>query len=157
MAECICPSIHESEWDRIEHRWPERWFCRIPIRAFFGVPAGAGRDPAGLISRVQAGGYTLTEPVQLLYSLQLLSGTVQVGIDPPGEDPGDGVIRYPESFWYTVVHPGGLNGISRTRQDLHAYVAAQGKQVRETWYWFVTCPACRGDKGGDTTIIFARV
>lgn len=157
MADCICPTVNDADWQDREHRWVERYFYRQSLRYFFGLPVQAHRRVQQVWSTLESRDYTLTEPVQILFAQARFRGAVLVGIERPTDDSRLSIRCFREAYWYSRVCPGPLGQALAGARQLKKDLAARGKNVCELYYWCITCPHCRPEKGGDRVVLLARI
>jgi hypothetical protein len=156
MAECICPVINDAEWDLREHRWAERYFYQRPLRCFFRVPLRAERTVRELANGVKQEGCLFSRPLQLLFRDTRFQGALLAAIEKPAGELPPAVVTFTEAYWLTILHRGPYRTLRRTVGRLHKELAKRGKKSDEIYFWHVTCPACRNERGGDKTVVFAR-
>ena len=157
MADCICPRIDEARWDDQEHRWVERFFYCQPLRYFFGLPVNTGAKVLRMLQTIDARGYHLAEPLQVLFTEARFKGMLLVGIERPEDDSRLSVTCFKEAYWYSRIHHGSFPQARVKARQLKEELLGRGKRVGELYYWCITCPVCREERGGESLVLLARI
>jgi hypothetical protein len=156
MAECICPVINDAEWDMKEHRWAERYFYRLPAAYYFRVPWRAERSIRELAEGVKKGPYLFSRPLQILFRDAWFNGELLAAIERPAGELPPAVVTFTEAYWLTALHRGPYGTLRRTVKQLERELVKRGEKAPELYFWHVTCPVCRQERGGDKTVVWAR-
>lgn len=154
MAECYCVNIEDTEWDRQEFSWQNKYFYTLPIKMFFNVPVGLDMKTSWLMQRIKSSGYALDYPVKMFLQVGRFKGNLMVETtNPKEEDPNIRMIKQASGTTYISRQP--FNKIKKDVAKIILNLRRKKIEVKNIYLWYVNCPMCTGRKGYKT-VIFAQ-
>jgi hypothetical protein len=155
---CGCPRLNEADWQARKHVWGPRAFYRTRHGLLFHMPIGiAGAIRKGM-DAIKAKGYTIEESCMMLDDeTGLFSADMLIALkETPDGDPN--VVVWEGATMYSRYYHGPFRGLKREVEELIRFFESQEKRKPAKIYsWVADCPRCWPERGGPTTVLFARV
>lgn len=155
---CGCPQLVEAEWQLRKHVWQRRAFYRTRHGLLFHMPVGiAGAIKKGMAA-IKDKGYTVEPPYMMLdEETGLFSANMMIALkEIPENDPN--VVVWDSATVYSRYYHGPFRGLKREVEELIRFFETQQKrQPAKIYTWVADCPRCWTERGGPTTVLFARV
>ncbi len=150
---CGCTTINEKEWNNKTLDWSGKTFHHMPTILLFHIPIRIGADIKQLFKRVKKRGYKLVKPTRILQKDRLFFGNIMVEIEPVNHK------RLHLSTFHgkikTKVYNGAWKGLGTATKQ---FVQKIGKEnIKEIYFWYLTCPECVKDDGEHKTIMIAHL
>ncbi len=154
---CTCPEIRDQDWHMKDQDWSGKFFYFEDLPHFFNVPLQYDRKLQMMKEDIARKGYRLLAPDMVLYLPGSFQGRIMMEIADP-EQYDANVDQFDDARVLSRVVSGPRNRLSDAIEELKAFAEdrthiAPGK----VYYWYVTCARCARTRGGDKTVLFARV
>ncbi len=154
---CDCPEIKDQDWHNKEMNWSGKIFYFEDVPHFLNIPLGLEKRQHGMLEAIQRKGYTIANREMILHQPGLFKGRILIEIDDP-EQYDANVIQLENTRVLTRVYHGSRAGIKNAVEELKVFAQDRVHVLPGTIYlWYVTCPKCAQSRGGDKTVLLARV
>lgn len=154
---CHCPEINDRDWRLQDLDWSGKIFYFDYLPHILNAPLGFDKRLQDMKSQIGRKGYKCVNPQMVLYLPGMFQGRLLMEIEDP-EQYDANVEIFENARILTRVHKGPSSRIGNTVEELKAFVQDRTHILPTIIYrWPVTCPICANQKGGDKTILLARV
>lgn len=150
-----CPEFHPENWDSQNLHFKDKAFVRATTRSIAHVPLNMGpvfRKTLGAIDAANAQGDTNF----IVLSRDLSSWSAEHLFAVNKEVPEMEMVRLSGDF-VTKVFEGPYKNISRWCGELQKSIESGGKSVRQTYFFYTTCPKCARFYGKNYVVGVAEV
>ncbi|HDR53556.1 MAG TPA: hypothetical protein ENN60_02690 [archaeon] len=153
QEEC-CPPFDPKPWDGKTLKWKEKKFIKDRVRSILHIPVNFGQVVIRNMAKMEAAGAKNREHIMLVDENSLWGADVFISVDR--EVPGAEMVTLTGTF-LTKVYEGPFKDLGSWTADFKKYVASKGKDLRQLYYWYTTCPACARKYGKNYVVLSARV
>ncbi|MBU0519587.1 hypothetical protein KKA00_05495 [bacterium] len=156
---CSCPEVEvkEIEWHNKDMDWSGKFFYFEDVRHAFNVPLGLEAKRTEMKQDIERKGYTMINPDLTLHESGMFTGRIFVEIENP-EQLDANVIQFGDARILTRYYKGSAAGMKRALEELKTFTLDKTHILpRSIYIWHLTCPKCAGKRGGDKSILFAKV
>ncbi len=151
-----CPIPNVKDWDEVEVTWQDKKFIKDTTRNFMHIPLNMGKVINRMwdkITKAEAAPPTdewilLSQDPSPWKSYQYAAVTKDV---PNAEN-----ITLSGKFM-TKVFEGEYREAGNWAKEMTEYVKGKGKEAKELYFFFTTCPKCAKHYGKNYAIVFAEV
>lgn len=149
-----CSPFDPAPWNEREITWSRRKFVKDHVRSLLHIPlnfpAVMKRNMA-LITAANAG----EEPLLVLSDEKSLWGAdVYIGVSK--EVPGAEMETLSGTF-LSKVFEGPFRNMRVWMSEMKGFVTARGKEIKQLYCYYTTCPKCAEKYGKNYVVILARV
>jgi len=149
-----CAKLEPELWDDKTFEWRDRPFLKDHMRAFLHIPLDFGsvisRDHAAI---EQAAAYP-EQPLWLTEEVSPWGSDVYVAVDR--DVPKATMVKLSGTFM-TKVFEGPYRHIGKWMTEMEQLVAAKGRKIDKTYFFYATCPKCAKHYGKNQVVLFARL
>ncbi len=154
---CNCPEISDQDWHMKDQDWSGRIFYFDYLQHFFNLPLGFAKRLSEIKLEIARKGYQLLESEVILYQPGLFQGRILLEIKDP-EQYDANVEVFENARVLSRVFSGPRNKLGAAVAELKAFTLDRTHiEPGIIYYWHTTCPVCTDKRGGDKTVLFARV
>jgi hypothetical protein len=153
VDEC-CPKFDPEPWDEKELVWENRRFVKDRVTSFLHIPLDFGsvmKRNCGLIEAADAKPDTM-----LMLSDENSLWGADVYIEVVKDVPGARMATISGTF-LSKVFDGPYRDIRKWIKEMTAYVEGKGKDLKELYFFYTTCPKCAKKYGKNYVAILARI
>lgn len=149
-----CAKLDRSVWDEKTFEWKDKLFLKDHMRAFQHIPLNYGsvisRDNAAI---EQAEAYP-ERPLWLTEEVSPWGSDIYVAVDR--DVPNAFMTRLSGQFM-SKVFEGPYRNIGKWIHAMEEFVAASGRSIEKTYFFYATCPKCAKHFGKNEVVLFAQV
>jgi len=157
QKKCKCPEIEDQDWHLKDLDWSGKFFYFEDLPHFFNVPLGLEKKQEEMKAQIVRKGYSIVNEDMILHEPGLFRGRLLLEIEDP-EQYDANVLQFENARILTRVHHGGSGGLKESLDELKAFTQDRTHVLPGAiYYWHVTCPKCAKERGGDKTVLLARV
>jgi len=149
-----CPRFNPEPWDEKEVTFQDQLFLKDYVRSFLHIPLNMGRVMAKNMNRIQEAGALVPEPLVLSDEKSLWGSNIYISASK--EVPGAEMTRVTGTF-LTKVFEGSYSNTGKWVGEMNAYVKSEGKELKNLYFFYTTCPACAKVYGKNYTVLLAAV
>jgi hypothetical protein len=154
---CHCPDIQDQDWHLKDLDWSGKFFYFEYVRHIFNVPLGMDKTLQQMKQDIEHKGYRLLNPDMVLYLPGTFQGKIFMEIADP-EQYDANVEVFQNARILTRLYKGPRSQIKEAVTALVAFTQDRALiEPNAIYYWHVTCDKCAKLRGGEKTILFARV
>lgn len=151
---CCCPILNREEWDRKAWSWDSKPFYKTAYWSFFRIPLTYG-------GAVKKGLEVLRQKNLLKDPMLMLSGEESMFystllIEMNKDDQSVPVKKLSGNFM-SMFFEGEYRDSPKWIREVVEYCMSKGKQTKELYFFYATCPKCAKKYGKAQTVIFAKV
>jgi len=156
-SNCNCPEINELEWHNKDMDWSGKFFYYLEVRHAFNVPLGLDAKRTEMKQEIERKGYTMINPDLTLHEPGMFKGKIFVEIEDP-EQLDANVMQFGDARILTRFYKGSAAGMKQALEELKTFTLDKTHILpRAIYIWHLTCQKCAGSRGGDKSILFAKV
>jgi len=149
-----CPRFNPEPWDEKEVDLQDRLFIKDHVISFLHIPINFGKVMSRNMKKIEEADALAAKPLVLSDEKSLWGTDVYIAVDK--EVPGRETARIPGTF-LTKVFEGGYANSGRWIRAMKAYVESKGKELKDLYFFYTTCPKCAKVYGKNYTVILAKV
>jgi hypothetical protein len=154
---CSCPDVNDQDWHLQDRDWSGKFFYFEYVQHLFYMPLQLDKVIQNMKLDIARKGYQPVNPDQILYLPGSFQGRVLMEIQDP-EQYDANVEKFENARILSRVYKGPRNRIKNAVEELKAFTQDKTHLIpSKIYYWHTTCPKCAPTKGGDKTVLFARV
>ena len=149
-----CPIFDSEPWDQKQVSWQDKLFVKDHVRSFLHIPLNFGKVMGRNMQMIERAGVKDPEVVVLSDEKSLWGSDIYIAVS--GEVPGAKLERISGTF-LTKVFEGPYKDAGKWVKEMRSYVGSQGREPKEMYHWYTTCPKCAKMYGKNPTVLLARV
>ncbi len=151
--EC-CPRFNPDPWNEKVITWENKRFVRDHVTSLFHIPLNYGAVMERCDRMIRAADAGTDTRVILTDENSLWGADVYVEVSKDVPNAKMGTIS---GTFMTKVFEGPYRNMQVWIDEMKAYVAASGKQIRKMYFHYTTCPKCAKKYGKNYVVILAEV
>ena len=149
-----CPRFNPEPWDEKEVTWQDKLFLKDHIRSFLHIPLNMGKVMTRNMEKIEEAGALTPEPLVLSDDKSLWGADVYIAVSK--EVPEAEMTRISGTF-LTKAFEGPYSNTGKWVGEMKAYVNSEGKELKNLYFFYTTCPACAKAYGKNYTVLLAAV
>ncbi|MGA2436709.1 MAG: hydrolase [Thermoguttaceae bacterium] len=153
-AQACCPEGYPEAWDQREICWADKPFVKGRVRSLLHIPLNFAGVLARNVGLIEAAGARPEEMLVLCDENSLWGADMYVAATK--DVPGAAMARLSGTF-LSKVFEGPYRQIPVWIDEMKRYVASQGREVRQLYFLYKTCPRCAKKYGKNYVVLLARV
>lgn len=154
MPEECCPRFDPTPWDGKVTRWDHKMFIMEGVRTLMHVPLKFGGVMTRLQTKVKTAHATMPDYMYLSEHTSRWNMDVFVAVDR--KVPGAENVSLSGTF-VSKVYEGPYSDTNTWCDDLRAYAANRGYEIRKWYMWYTTCPKCAKEYEKNYVVIVGEV
>jgi hypothetical protein len=149
-----CPRFNPVPWDDKEVILQDRLFLKNHVRTFLHIPLGFGKVMLKNMTRIKEADALAPEPLMLYEAKSLFGADLYIAVTK--EVPGAEMARVSGTF-LSKVFEGPFKDTGRWVKEMRQYVKSKGRDMKNVFFFYTTCPACAKVYGKNYTVLLAEV
>ncbi len=149
-----CPRFNPVPWDNKEVIFEDRLFLKNHVRTFLHIPLGFGKVMLKNMTRIKEADALAPEPLMLYEAKSLFGADLYIAVTK--EVPGAEMARVSGTF-LSKVFEGPFKDTGRWVKEMRQYVKSKGRDMKNVFFFYTTCPACAKVYGKNYTVLLAEV
>ena len=149
-----CPRFNPEPWDNKEVIFEDRLFLKNHVRTFLHIPLGFGKVMLENMTRIKEADALAPEPLMLYEAKSLFGADLYIAVTK--EVPGAEMARVSGTF-LSKVFEGPFKDTGRWVKEMRQYVKSKGRDMKNVFFFYTTCPACAKVYGKNYTVLLAEV
>ncbi len=149
-----CPRFNPVPWDNKEVILQDRLFLKNHVRTFLHIPLGFGKVMLKNMTRIKEADALAPEPLMLYEAKSLFGADLYIAVTK--EVPGAEMARVSGTF-LSKVFEGPFKDTGRWVKEMRQYVKSKGRDMKNVFFFYTTCPACAKVYGKNYTVLLAEV
>jgi hypothetical protein len=148
-----CPRFDPAPWDGKEIKFNNKLFLKDHVLSFFHIPLNFGNVMVKDMERIKKAGALAPKPLMLSDEKSLWGSDVYIATSK--EVPGAEMARISGTF-LSKVFEGNYKDMGKWIKEMQEYVKSKGKEIKQMYFFYTTCPACAKYYGKNYAVILAR-
>jgi hypothetical protein len=153
QKEC-CPRFDPTTWDEKEITWEKKMFMKDSVRTFFHVPLNFGKVMTRVMAMVEPTHALETPYLALNHDVSPWKSDLLLAVTHSVD--GGEMVDLSGTFM-TKVFEGNYKDMRTWITTMETYVKGKGKEVKDWYFYYTTCPKCAKKYGKNYVVIFAKV
>ena len=149
-----CPRFNPEPWDEKEVTWQDKLFLKDHVRSFLHIPLNMGKVMTRNTERIEEADALIPEPLTLSDEKSLWGSDIYIAVSK--EVPGAEVVKISGTY-LTKVFEGPYSNTGKWVKEMKDYLESKGKELKNLYFFYTTCPACAKVYGKNHTVILATV
>jgi hypothetical protein len=149
-----CPRFNPVPWDDKEVIFQDRLFLKDHMRTFLHIPLGFGKVMVKNMARIKEADALAPEPLMLYEAKSLFGADLYIAVTK--EVPGAEMARVSGTF-LSKIFEGPFKDTGRWVKEMRQYVKSKGRDMKNVFFFYTTCPACAKVYGKNYTVLLAEV
>jgi hypothetical protein len=149
-----CPRFNPVPWDDKEVVFQDRLFLKDHMRTFLHIPLGFGKVMVKNMAKIKEADALAPEPLMLYEDKSLFGADLYIAVAK--EVPGAEMARVSGTF-LSKVFEGPFKDMGRWVKEMRQYVKSKGRDMKNVFFFYTTCPACAKVYGKNYTVLLAEV
>jgi hypothetical protein len=149
-----CPPFDPAPWDGTEIEFDDRLFVKDRVRSILHIPINFGRVMVRNITKIDAADARDPEMLTLADEKSLWGSEVYISVSK--EVPGAENVRL-SGRYLSKVFEGPYKDMRKWMQQMRDHVAAQGKTIERTLFYYTTCPKCAKAYGKNYVVLLGEL
>lgn len=150
-----CPRFKPEGWDEQDLHFKDKLFVRAKTRSLFHVPMNMGKVfPRTFAAIEKAHAYNDKDFIVLSRDPSAWTGEHYFSVS--SEVPGQEMVHL-NGDYLTKVFEGPFKDAPKWEKEMEEFVNAKGKRVKNTYFFYTTCPKCAKYYGKNYVVAVAEV
>jgi len=149
-----CPPFQPEVWDEKEITWRDKAFVKDRVRSFLHIPLNFAGVLARNVRLIEAAGAMPDEILIISDENSLWGADLYVAVTK--DLPQAQMARLSGTF-LTKVFEGPYKEIPVWIKTMKSYVASKGKEIKQLYFLYKTCPKCAKKTGKNYVVLLAQV
>ncbi|HEY40680.1 MAG TPA: hypothetical protein G4O18_02345 [Dehalococcoidia bacterium] len=149
-----CPRFDPEPWDNKTVSFEGKLFLKDRVRSFLHIPLNMGKVMTKNMARIEAADALAPEQITLSDEKSLWGSDIYIAVSK--EVPGAEMTRFPGTF-LSKVFEGPYSKIGKWVKEMKAYVESEGKEFKDLYFFYTTCPNCAKVYGKNYVVLLAAV
>ena len=154
VGEQCCPRFDPEPWNEKEVSWTNKRFVTDRVRSFVHIPLNFRSVMVRNVALIEAAG-AKPEPMIVLSDEDSLWGA-NVYIEVTKDVPAAKMATLSGTF-LSKAFEGPYRDIGKWIKEMKQYVGSKGKQIKQLYLYYTTCPKCAKKYGRNYVVILAQV
>jgi hypothetical protein len=153
-TEICCPKFNPEPWDEREVTWEEKKFVKDRVRSFLHIPLNFGSVMKRNVELIEAADAKPDEMLVLADENSLWGADVYIDV---AKDVPNAQMASISGTFLAKVFEGPYKNIRSWIREMGAYVKSQGKEMKQLYFYYTTCPRCAKKYGKNYVVLLAEV
>jgi hypothetical protein len=151
-----CPVFNPAPWDEKEIVWKDELFIKDHVTCLFHIPLNFGSKMVKNVSTMEASSAMPPENEFIVLSGNDTMWGMDLYLKTIKDVPGAHMATISGTF-LTKVFEGPYRDTPKWIKAMNEFVNARGKEMKELFTFYTTCPKCAKKYGKNYVVLFARV
>jgi hypothetical protein len=151
-----CPEFNPAPWDEKEITWKEEKFIKDHVTCLFHIPLNFGSKMVRNITAMEACGAMPPENEFIVLSGKDTMWGMDLYLKALKDVPGAQMTTISGTF-LTKIFEGPYRDTPKWIKEMNGFVKSRGKEMKELFTFYTTCPKCAKKYGKNYVVLFARI
>ena len=152
--ETCCPPFDPQPWDEKQITWDEKRFVKDRVRSFLHIPLNFGSVMVRNMTAIEAADAVPEEMIVLSDENSLWGADVYIAVSK--DVPGATMATISGTF-LSKVFEGPYRDMRKWIDQMKGFVEGEGKELKQLYFYYTTCPKCAKKYGKNYVAILAQV
>lgn len=149
-----CPRFNPELWDKKEITWKDKLFVKDHVRSFLHIPLNFGSVMKKNMTAIEASGARNVENILLSDEKSLWGADIFIAVDKDVPNlPKEKI----SGIFLTKVFEGPYSNAGKWAKEMNEFVKSKGKETKQLYFWYTTCPKCAKVYGKNYTMVLAMI
>ncbi|MGA2031506.1 MAG: hydrolase [Thermoguttaceae bacterium] len=149
-----CPEGYPETWDEKEIVWQEKLFVKGRVRSFLHIPLNFASVLAANVQLIEAADALPEERLIVSHEDSRWGADMYVAVT---KDVPNATIAKLSGTFLSKVFEGPYRKIPAWIEEMKRYVRSQGKEMKQLYFMYRTCPRCAKKFGKNYVVLLAQV
>jgi hypothetical protein len=149
-----CEPFNPEPWQDKEIIWNSKIFVKDHVTSLFHIPMNMGKKVVKNMALIEKAG--AKSAYQLMLTDEKSSWGSDIYIDVAKEVPGAQMANLSGTF-LTKVFEGPYQNAGKWAKEMAEYVKSKGKELKNLYFSYTTCPRCAKAYGKNYVVLFAQI
>ena len=149
-----CPRFNPEPWDNKAVAFEDKLFLKDHVRSFLHIPLNIGKVITRNMERIEKADAIAPEPLMLSDEKSLWGSDIYFAVSK--EVPGAEMARITGTY-LSKVFEGPYSKTGKWVKEMKAYVESEGKELKDLYFYYTTCPNCAKVYGKNYVVLLAAV
>ncbi|MDD5473745.1 MAG: hypothetical protein PHU34_06310 [Candidatus Methanoperedens sp.] len=149
-----CPRFEPVPWDEKEITWQDKLFLKDHVKSFLHIPLNMNKIMVKNMERIKEANALATEPLMFTDENSLWGADIYISVSK--EVPGSEMERLSGTF-LSKVFEGPYKNAGKWANEMKKYVLSKGKDLKNMYFFYTTCPKCAEFYGKNYVVLLAKV
>lgn len=149
-----CPPFDPAPWENKTLIWENKLFAKDIVRAFMHVPLNFGSVITRMLKKIKEAGAEADEYLSLSCDPSAWQSELYIAVSKPVEGME---MRSFSGTYLTKVFEGPFKDGGKWYEEMKSYVAEQGKDAKNIYFYYTTCPKCAKKYGKNYVVGIAEI
>ncbi len=148
-----CPRFDPDPWDEKEIIWQDKLFVKDHVKSFFHIPINFSKVMTRNMEKIDAAEACEPQFITLSDESSLWGSELYIGVTK--DVPNTKMEKISGNF-LTKVFEGSYRDAPKWAKEMEKYVQKEGKEIKQMYFYYTTCPKCAKEYGKNYTVILAQ-
>jgi hypothetical protein len=153
-SEECCPRFNPEPWDGKEITWKDKKFVKDRVRSFFHMPLNFSSVMKKNVALIEATDAKPAEMIVLSDENSPWGSDVYIEVT---KDVKNAQMATLSGTFLSKVFEGPYKNAGTWVKEMNAHVKAQGKTMKQLYFYYTTCPKCAKKYGKNYVVLLAQV
>jgi hypothetical protein len=149
-----CPKGYPEDWHEKEVNWQDKPFVKGRVRSFLHIPLNFGGVLARNVRLIEAADALPEEMLVLSDENSLWGADMYIAVT---KDVPEAKMARPSGVFLTKVFEGPYKQIPAWIEEMKRYVKSKGRELKQLFFLYKTCPKCAKKYGKNYVVLLAEV
>lgn len=149
-----CPRFNPGPWDEKEITWQDKLFLKDHVISFLHIPLNMNKVMVKNMEMIKEADALVPVPITLTDEKSLWGADVYIAVSK--EVPGSETEKISGTF-LSKVFEGPYKNAGKWAKEMKNYVQSKGKELRNMYFFYTTCPKCAEFYGKNYVVLLAKV
>lgn len=149
-----CPRFLPEPWNDKEITWQDKLFIKDHVTSFLHIPLNFGGVVVRNMKKIESSGAENSGNMMLSYEKSLWGSDLYMAVN---KEISGAELKKISGTFVAKVFEGPYKNAGKWAREMNAHVKSKGKDPKEMFFWYTTCPKCAKTYGKNYVVIFAKV
>ncbi len=149
-----CPRFDPGPWDEKEITWQDKLFLKDRVRSIFHIPLNFDKVMIKNMEKIKAADALASSPLMFTDENSLWGADVFIAV---GREVPGAVIERMSGTFLSKVFEGPYKDAGKWAKEMMSYVRSKGRELKNIYFFYTTCPKCAEYYGKNYTVLLAKV
>lgn len=149
-----CPRFNPVPWDQKTLTWKDKLFVKDHVTSFLHIPLNFGKVIVRNMEKIKEADALTPDPLMLSDEKSLWGSDLYIEVTK--DIPETEMTRISGTF-LTKVFEGPYKNAGKWAKEMQDYVKSKGKDIKQMYFFYTTCPKCAKFYGKNYTVLLAQI
>ncbi len=149
-----CPRFDPAPWDEKEITWQDKLFLKDHVTSFFHITLNMNKVMVKNMEKIKNANALSPVPMTLSDEKSMWGADIYIAVSR--EVPGSKMEKLSGTYLARVFE-GPYKNAGKWVNEMKAYVGSKGKEIKNLYFFYTTCPKCAEYYGKNYVVLLAKV